>query len=333
MLYELFEVKKVYGDRAVLDLRELSLEAGRTIGLLGPNGAGKTTLLEVLAFLSQPTVGEIRFQGKRVLFNRNNLQKLRCQVVLVQQQPIMFTGTVWSNVEYPLKIRQQPKKSRHSTVREYLELVGMWEFRNAEASRLSGGETQRVAIARALACSPEVILFDEPTASVDVEHQNVIENIIEHISRSQGISVIFSSHDMSQVSRLAQEIVFLFEGKRAPFPYENIFSGHVERRQDGSLCCAIQSGLHLRLREGSPGMVRLAINPRLLRVEGDAACLPPENTFAGRLLQLTEQKTMVRALVDVGLPISVLIPKQDFSPMRVGEKVWLNFPAESITII
>ena len=94
MLYQIKNIVKAYNERVVLDLKHLSLKSGKVIGLLGPNGAGKTTLLEILAFLLPPTSGEIWFKQEKVNLNMGRLMKLRRKVVLVQQQPILFTTTV-----------------------------------------------------------------------------------------------------------------------------------------------------------------------------------------------------------------------------------------------
>ena len=233
MSYRVKDLIKTYGGRTVLNLEDISLEGGKVHGIIGPNGAGKTTFLEVLAFLLPPTSGEVWFGEERVDFSGLKLIRLRQRVVMVQQKPILFTTTVYNNVEFPLKIRGRPGPERERTVNELLDLVGMENFRDAKAHRLSGGETQRVAIAQALACSPEVILMDEPTASVDVENQINIERIIREINRKKGISVIFTTHDMIQASRMADEIVFMFEGKAADSIHENIFSGRIETDPGG----------------------------------------------------------------------------------------------------
>jgi tungstate transport system ATP-binding protein len=334
MLYELINLKKIYGQRTVLDLPALSLEQGRIIALLGPNGAGKTTLLDILAFLSAPTSGEVRFRGKRVDFKSNGLLHLRRRVVLVQQHPIMFSTTVARNVKFPLQIRKAPKSGQEQVVEELLHLVGMRDFIGAKGQTLSGGETQRVAIARALACSPEVILFDEPTASVDVENQIAIEGIIQEISRRQGISVIFTTHNMVQASRLAHETVFLFEGKPASST-ENIFSGRVEAADNGNRICVLGNNLRLLVRAGAVGSVRVSIDPRSVQVARALSDPVPMNTFAGRLVQLTDEGTRVRARVDVGIPLSVLIPKEEFSLARpgLGEIVSVTVPPEAIELI
>jgi tungstate transport system ATP-binding protein len=334
MIYNLKNLKKVYDGRTVLDVKELSLVKGRVLGLLGPNGAGKTTLLEILAFLSTPSSGEVWFERKKVDFSNGNLIELRRKVVLVQQQPILFTSTVSKNVEFPLKIRKIPKEQRDEIVEELLELVGMGAFRHAKAHRLSGGETQRVAMARALACSPEIILLDEPTSNVDVENQVAIEQIIAEISRVRGISVIFTTHNMIQASKLAHATVFLYEGKVAESIYENIFSARLERDEEGSTYCVLQNGPRLRVRSDKSGSIRISINPKTLRISRDEGDSSTENTLRGRLVQLTDERNQVRALVDVGIPLSALIPREVFrhSHLSLGEDVWIICPEDGIEV-
>lgn len=335
MLYELNNLKKIYGKRTVIDLPHLSVEEGQIVGLLGPNGAGKTTLLEIFAFLSGPTSGEVWFQGKKVDHENNRLRALRRRVVIVQQHPIMFTVTVEKNLEFPLNIRKVPKLRQQEMIDELLDLVGMQEFKHTRAHNLSGGETQRIAIARALACSPEVILFDEPTASVDVENQIAIERIAQEIKQDKGISVIFTTHDMNQAARLADEIVFLFQGRLAQSTYENIFSGQIFPGENGEPYCLVQNKLKLSINKGKMGPVRVAINPNAIQVSEAADDPPPANSFKGRLVQLSDEKSKVRALVDVGLPLCVLITKEDLAAMSlgVGSGIWLTCPPDSIEII
>jgi tungstate transport system ATP-binding protein len=220
-------------------------------------------------------------------------------------------------------------------VDELLELVGMRGFRDARAHKLSGGETQRIAIARALACSPEVILFDEPTANVDVENQIAIERIIHEINRDKGISVIFTTHDMIQASRLADDTMFLFDGKLTLSTYENIFSGRIEFDEDGSKYCLIQNRLRLAINTQESGAVRIFIDPSAVRVTPNQEIGSVANTFCGRLIQLTDEQSRVRALVDVGIPLSVLIPKKEFKNITLspGDPVCLTCPAESIELI
>ncbi len=335
MLYELADLKKIYGRRTVLDLPTLSLEQGRVIGLLGPNGAGKTTLLEILAFLLTPTSGELRFRGDQVDFASGRLLELRRRVVLVQQHPIMFSTSVASNLAFPLKARKVQKQRWEKVIDELLELVGMREFKEARAHTLSGGETQRVAIARALACAPEVILFDEPTAGVDVENQIAIERIIREISTGKGVSVVFTTHNMVQASGLADETIFLFEGKLARSTFENIFSGHLAVADNGNRFCVLQTSLRLLVRAGTVGPVRVSLDPSSLRITRDPRDASPMNTFEGRLVQLTEEEGRVRAVVDVGIPLNVLLSKEEYRVISpgLGEIIRVTCPPDSIEFI
>ena len=112
MLFRIKNLTKVYGGRKVLDIPELSLEKGKVYGLLGPNGSGKTTLLEILSFLLPPTTGNIVYDSRKVVFSENFLKRLRTEVIMVEQQPILFTTSVYNNVEFGLKVRKKPKEYR-----------------------------------------------------------------------------------------------------------------------------------------------------------------------------------------------------------------------------
>jgi tungstate transport system ATP-binding protein len=333
MLYQLKNIIKAYNRRTVLDLKHLSLQKGKVIGLLGPNGSGKTTLLEILAFLLPPTSGEIWFKQEKVNSNMGRLMKLRRKVVLVQQHPILFTTTVYKNIDFPLKIRNTPKIRRSEMVDELLELVGMASFRNAGAHTLSGGQTQRVAIARALACSPEVVLLDEPMSSVDVENQITIERIIREINQIKGISVVFTTHDVVQTSRLADDTIFLLEGKVAKSIYENIFSARIETGTGDHKICTLPNGLRLKVQSEKSGPLRISIAPGELILSANIPTAA-ENTVKGKIIQLNEERIHVRALVDAGVPLNVLIPKESFNhhDMGIGDDVWVTCPVESIDI-
>lgn len=333
MLYEVRRLKKSYAGRSVLDIDELAVEQGKVTALLGPNGAGKTTLLKILAFILQPSSGEVRFQRGRVDFGGRKLLQLRRKVVLVQQQPILFTSSVRNNIVFPLRIRRKSRTEQDKITAELLELVGMPGFRHARAHRLSGGETQRVAIARALACFPDIVLLDEPTANVDVENQIAIERIISEISRQMGISVILTTHSMIQASRLAEEKIYLYEGRVAGSGHENVFGVRIEQAAKGGLYCTLQSGLRLRIRTGKPGRQRISINPEGVQFFKEQPARA-ENTFRGRFVQLNDAHDQVRVLVDVGIPLTALLLKGEFRKLNVtvGETVWLRFPPEAVEV-
>ncbi|MEE8553925.1 MAG: ATP-binding cassette domain-containing protein [Desulfobacterales bacterium] len=226
MAYEISQLTKVYGNRTVLDIPLIKIEKGSIYALLGPNGAGKTTLLNILGFLEPPTTGNIIYQLHPVQFSEPYLQPLRKVIVMVEQHPILFTTTVYKNLEFGLKIRRIPKKERDLIIEESLDLVGMRHFIQAPAHRLSGGETQRVAIARALAVNPQVLLCDEPTSSVDAENQVAIINILRQINGIKKITIVFTTHDRFQVTSLAHHILFLDHGKLSTDNGDNLFTAN-----------------------------------------------------------------------------------------------------------
>lgn len=212
-LYRLSQLTKTYRERTVLDIPYMEIEPGRIYALMGPNGAGKTTLLNILGFLDAPSSGSVHFRSHPVQFTEPALQPIRKDVVMVDQHPILFTTTVFKNLEFGLKVRQIAKSERKHRISESLELVGMQDFSQAPAHRLSGGETQRVALARAFAAAPKVLLCDEPTANVDEENQAIIIRILRQINELKGISILFTTHDRVQALSLAQKTLCLDRGR------------------------------------------------------------------------------------------------------------------------
>ncbi|HPA13777.1 MAG TPA: ATP-binding cassette domain-containing protein [Desulfobacterales bacterium] len=317
MLYSARNLKKTYNGRTVLDIPELSIEKEKIYALLGPNGSGKTTLLHILSFILPPSTGTIFYNDKPVQFLEKALQQLRKEVVLVDQHPILFSTSVHKNVEFGLKMRDIAKKDRRRITEESLDLVGMRDFEWAAAAHLSGGETQRVAIARALACRPKVILFDEPTASVDVENQIAIENIIQSIHRERKISVIVCTHNMLQASKLAEETLFLFEGRPTSSIYENIFGGKVIMK-GGRSYCAIDDKVLIPVKTDQTGFIKISIHPKSIKFASSPKNDASSVFYDGRISQLSEEKGWIRILVNIGIPLSVFMKKKEFDLFGTG---------------
>ena len=116
MLFQIRNLKKVYGNRMVLDIHELDFEKEATYALLGPNGSGKTTLLEILSLLLSPTGGNITYKDRTIDYKANNLTALRREIVMVQQNPVLFTTSVYKNLTFGLNIRGIPKPERERII-------------------------------------------------------------------------------------------------------------------------------------------------------------------------------------------------------------------------
>lgn len=333
-LFEIRNLTKVFGDRTVLDIPELSFERGIIYALLGPNGSGKTTLLEILGLLSAPTTGQILYNHHPIDFSGTQVHVLRREIVMVHQNPILFTTTVFKNLEFGLKIRGVSRSRRKRLIEESLDLVGMREFIGADAHRLSGGETQRVAIARALACSPKVMFFDEPTANVDVENQTAIEQIISDINTEKGISIVFTTHDLIQASRLPRKVISLFDGRQVSSTFENIFGGKILPGQNGNKVCLVRDRVRFSVGTDRAGAVRLSIDPHKIEVHKGGKEAGGENRFTGRIIQLTDEQDFIRAVVDIGIPLNILLPKNRAAdlPLIIGKDLPVSCPPETIRV-
>lgn len=233
MLYKISQITKQHAERIVLDIPSLELEKGRSYALLGPNGAGKTTLLNILAFLEPPTKGQIFFNANQVEFSETRLQNLRRKVVVVDQNPILFTTSVYKNLDFGLRIRGIPKKERECRIAESLDMVGMKHFAESPAHRLSGGETQRVALAARLALKPDVMLLDEPTANVDAASAQLIKEASLRAHKEWGSTLVVASHDRDWVFGVCDEILHLLNGRLSGTGRENIVFGPWKPHSNG----------------------------------------------------------------------------------------------------
>jgi ABC-type multidrug transport system ATPase subunit len=228
ILYGLEDVAQIYGSRPVLSIKRLDLTAGQIYGVMGRNGSGKTTLLKILAFLESPARGKLYFKGD--LVTPRDLARLRSQVVWAAQFPVMFSGSLRYNVEYPLKIRGLGSAQRREKALELLSLVGLRALAEAPAPKLSGGEAQRGALARALATGARILLLDEPTANVDKAARQDLVSLIEKLSQDAGLTVIIATHDQAMEERLCQTRLRLEDGQLVARETQGLYEAFLESR-------------------------------------------------------------------------------------------------------
>lgn len=204
-------IKKRRSSDFSLDVPHLEFKEGSVYGLIGPNGAGKSTLLKILNLLEAPDVGQIFYNDNPV--TPSNLIETRKNMGMVMENPYLFHATVFKNVAAGLKFRSIDKVSWEPTVREALGLVGLGGFENRYAPELSRGESQRVAIARVLAFKPKILFLDEPFSNIDRKHAVILEELIKDINRESATTIIFTTHNLLQASRLADEVISVVDGK------------------------------------------------------------------------------------------------------------------------
>ncbi len=191
------------GGTAILDGVDLSLGAGGCTVLMGPNGAGKSLLLKVLHGLMAPSGGTVSWNGAAP-------RAATPRQALVFQKPVLLRRSVAANLDFVLRARGKDRDRRAGL----LDHVGLGHKARQPARLLSGGEQQRLALARALATDPEVLLLDEPTASLDPASVAAIEAIVG-TARDAGTRILFVTHDTGQARRIADEVVFLHRGRVA----------------------------------------------------------------------------------------------------------------------
>ena len=214
--YRLRGIEARYLNRAALSIDDLQVSGGKLNVIAGENGSGKSTLLRVLALLMKPAEGTVEFCGSPVSWNKAELLALRRRITLVDQEPLLFRGSVEYNVAYGPKTRGLRGDALIARVRESLAMVGLSGFESRHAHKLSGGEARRVALARALACDAEVMLLDEPLAYVDAVSTEVIERLLVALVQ-RGVLVVTSSHDPTLGTRLNGRTVYLNRGTVAGF--------------------------------------------------------------------------------------------------------------------
>lgn len=210
-LYTLEGVTKRYGERQVLQVDSLRISRGEVLALVGPSGAGKSTLLRLLNFLEPPTTGRIQFQGETFSAGDPLPTQLRRRVTTVFQRPFLLNRSVIANIQYGLRLRGQRNADR--VVEEALAQVGLADVARQPARTLSGGEAQRVALARALVLNPQVLLLDEPTANLDPYNVALIEEIVTHLNREKGMTLVLVTHNVFQARRLAGRVALLLDGR------------------------------------------------------------------------------------------------------------------------
>ena len=219
------EVSKSFGDLTVLRAVSLTVQPGEVVCILGPSGSGKSTLLRCLNWLSPPTSGEIRIGGELLGMRENTggkreplpearLRQQRQRIGMVFQLLNLWPHrTALENVmEGPRIVLGLSKPEARKRAARLLDQVGLSDKADVYPARLSGGQQQRVAIARALAMEPEIILFDEPTSSLDPELVGEVLNVMKDLAQLN-TTMIVVTHEIGFAAEAADRIVFMDEGQ------------------------------------------------------------------------------------------------------------------------
>jgi arginine/lysine/histidine transport system ATP-binding protein len=215
---------KSFGKLSVLKDISTEICQGEVVAILGPSGSGKSTFLRCLNLLERPTRGRIYFKEREITHPRANIAKIRQHLVMVFQHFNLFPHmTTLENVTYaPVKVKGMNKEEAKKMGLQLLSKVGLAEKADVYPAKLSGGQKQRVAIARALAMEPEMILFDEPTSSLDPEMVKDVLDVMQALAKT-GITMAIVTHEMGFAREVASRIMFLDQGCLAEDTQPNEF--------------------------------------------------------------------------------------------------------------
>jgi tungstate transport system ATP-binding protein len=193
------------GGKILVHDLDAAIEAGPRTVILGPNGAGKSLTLRLCHGLIRPTTGTVTWQGSASA-NARRLQ------AMVFQRPVMLRRSVAANVDYALVLAGVAPAERHARIADALEQTRLADLADRPARVLSIGEQQRLALARVWALQVEIVFLDEPTASLDPGATRAVEAIVNAMDAA-GTKIVMTTHDLGQARRMADEILFLHQGR------------------------------------------------------------------------------------------------------------------------
>ena len=213
-LIEFKNVSKRYDSHTAVNELNLTIYQGEFFVLVGGSGSGKSTTLRMINALTEPTDGDVYFNGRRI--KDYDIRGLRHRIGYVLQQIALFpTMTVRQNIELMPDILGWDKPKRTSRVSELLELVGMppETYLNRYPHELSGGEQQRIGILRAIAAKPDILLMDEPFSALDPLARASLQETVSLIHKKLGTTIVFVTHDMNEAAKLACRIGVMQQGR------------------------------------------------------------------------------------------------------------------------
>jgi len=358
-LLELVDVSQRYGSKEVLKGVSLSIARGEVLALIGPTGAGKTTLLRIMGLLDLPSQGTIYFDGERVGVSGKRRLEIRRRMSVVLQKPQVFNLSVYDNVACGLRWRGEKKNRIADKVDHILKTVGLEGYQHRHARTLSGGEAQRVALARALVLEPEVLLLDEPTASLDPVSTAKIQELISSIARQSRTAMVIATHDMSEGQQLADRIGVLLNGRivqvghadaifRSPqdaqvahfVGMDNTIEGVVVANNEGIATVSLNSnldGIQIQAVSRHPAgtEVYACLRPEDVTLSLSNTRSSARNSFQGKVIHVTSLGPLCRVELDCGFRLVALVTRMSAQELdlRAGKDVCAIFKATAVHIV
>jgi tungstate transport system ATP-binding protein len=359
-LLELEKVVHSYAGRQVLEVERLEVKEGEMLVVLGQTGTGKSTLLRVLNLLEQPEQGVIRWRGQELPANHARLE-IRRRIAMAFQDPLLFRASVFDNVAYGLRLRHRPKTEIEEKVGKILGLFKIGHLATRNPNQTSGGEAQRVALARALVIEPDLLLLDEPLASLDpVIKEELAKDLIE-VLHSLNVSCVYVTHSREEAFMVADRVAIIEQGKIAQIGdledvfyrpasvsvagfvgVDTIIKGEVTEQEKGLAVIRIDHGQIEAITEYRPGdKVFVCIRPEDIVVEsfdsevhaGHKASA--RNHLKGKVTGIRTLGAIAKVNIDCGAPLVATITKRSLDDLGIkkDDEVIASFKATSVHVI
>jgi molybdopterin-binding protein len=316
-----------------LEVDELEFPRGGIHVLVGANGSGKTTLLRVLAMLDAADGGTVEVLGTDVSgLDAGAKGALRRRIAFATQKAYLFDSTAQANVEYPLAARGMPKEERAPSAGAAMERLGVAHLAERSARTLSAGEAARVALARAVVAGPEVLLLDEPLASLDPEAVPVVEGLLVELAAS-GVTVVAATHVLEQAYRLSADVVRLEAGRVAPAALENLIEGEVVDGEGGPQL-VMAGGMRVSVVTDRRGRVRAAIAPGDILISPEPLESSARNALRARVTALRERGGAVFVTADANCELTASVTHESCARLglTVGSRVVMTFKATAVEV-
>ncbi len=213
-MIEVKDLHKNFGSLAVLQGITETISQGDKAAIIGPSGSGKSTFLRCLNLLEKPTGGEIWFEGRNIAAKGCDIDVMRQRMGMVFQHFNLFPHmTILNNITLaPVSLKLQTQAQAEEKALSLLDRIGLSDKAGTYPAMLSGGQKQRVAIVRALAMNPKVMLFDEPTSSLDPEMVGEVLDLIREVAM-EGMTMVIVTHEMGFAREVANRVMFMDEGR------------------------------------------------------------------------------------------------------------------------
>ncbi|MBI4705342.1 MAG: ABC transporter ATP-binding protein [Deltaproteobacteria bacterium] len=343
--------------RTLLAIDDLEVRAGETLAVVGPTGAGKSTLLRVMAGLEIPARGHSWWRGE--LVKAPWPLALRRRVAMAFQAPLLFRGTVLDNVAYGLRLRGERRDAIRRKAAEALRRFGIEDLATRPAHTLSGGEAQRVSLARAVVLRPELLLLDEPLASLDALTRERLQAELRDVVRGFGLSCVHVTHDQAEARALGDRIALLAAGRllevgppEEPFyrprtlavaralGMQNLWPGRLAQESGkaavmvGELRIAASGPVPPETYEEVVAAVR-AEDIGLTREPPDGAGAAAGNVLPGTVTEHRTIGPMIEVTLDCGTPVVALVSRRVWADLETepGRRLYASFPPDAVCLL